>query len=153
MTKGFNIKNLFSSGFSNIVEKIIGVVDTNITAKEEKEKVKAELISVLGELELDLEKIKLNDRVSARDLQVAQLNINDKKSRNFLNYFSWFWSVVSIGYFTATTFMPVENERVADTILGFLLGTAVAAIINFHYGSSSGSSSKSDMIETILNKK
>ena len=41
-------------------------------------------------------------------------------------------------YFIAITFfkIPKENMNNANIILGFLLGTAVAAIISFYYGDS-----------------
>lgn len=149
----FSLKDLFSSGTAVLVEKIGDALDKNITSKEEKETLKKEIVKTIQDYELELQKLEVEDRGSARDMQKAALAQADNKSKRFIYNFAWFWSISSISYFTATTFFAVKNERVADTILGFLLGTAVAAIINFFFGSSSGSSDKSDMIKELLNKK
>ena len=45
--------------------------------------------------------------------------------------------------------IPKENIRFADTILGFLLGTIISAIIQFFYGSSLGSKKAT---EALINK-
>jgi hypothetical protein len=39
--------------------------------------------------------------------------------------------------------------RFADTILGFLLGSVVATIINFYFGSSAGSKAKTEELNTL----
>jgi hypothetical protein len=50
-------------------------------------------------------------------------------------------------YFFCVTFMPVPEggQRYADLILGFLIGTAFASVINFYWGSSDGSKTKDEM--------
>jgi multisubunit Na+/H+ antiporter MnhE subunit len=55
-----------------------------------------------------------------------------------------------MGYIFAITFyaIPADSVRFADTILGFLLGTVIAVLIQFFYGSSAGSSKKTDMLNT-----
>ncbi len=47
-------------------------------------------------------------------------------------------------YFFAVTFYPIPEggQRYADLILGFLIGTAFASVINFYWGSSEGSKDK-----------
>ena len=40
--------------------------------------------------------------------------------------------------------------RIADTVLGFLLGVSLAAIIQYFFGSSQGSASKQVQISSIL---
>lgn len=59
-----------------------------------------------------------------------------------------FWSGVSCLYIAAITFFPIPEQsvRFADTILGFLLGTVVATIINFYFGSSEGSKKKTELM-------
>ena len=51
-------------------------------------------------------------------------------------------------YFAAVTFvaLPEGGQHFADIILGFLLGTAVATIISFFYGSSKSSKDKTEAI-------
>jgi hypothetical protein len=44
--------------------------------------------------------------------------------------------------------IPTDNVRFADTVLGFILATVVATILNFFFGSSAGSKAKQDTIES-----
>ncbi len=58
----------------------------------------------------------------------------------FAMSFSWFWSVFSALYILLVTFvtLPTANSRVVDQVLGFIMGTIVATIINYWVGSSAG---------------
>lgn len=58
------------------------------------------------------------------------------------------WTTFAIVYILFITFhdIPEKNIRFADTILGFLLGTVVATIINFFFGSSKGSEEKTQIL-------
>ena len=81
----------------------------------------------------------------------APIDPNDTTAKHFIYYFAWFWSVTSVIYFFCVTFTPLpEGGRdFANIILGFLLGTAVATIISFFYGSSKSSKDKTDaMLKT-----
>jgi multisubunit Na+/H+ antiporter MnhE subunit len=51
-------------------------------------------------------------------------------------------------YICAITFLtiPENSVRFADTILGFLLGTIVATILQFFFGSSKSSKDKTDLM-------
>ncbi len=55
-----------------------------------------------------------------------------------------FWSIFSALYIAGVTFLevPMGNERVVDQVLGFIMGTVAATVINFWLGSSWGSKSK-----------
>ena len=55
-----------------------------------------------------------------------------------------FWSIFSALYIEGVTFLevPMGNERVVDQVLGFIMGTVAATVINFWLGSSWGSKSK-----------
>ena len=44
------------------------------------------------------------------------------------------WTIAAIIYIFAATYAPIRNERVADTVIGFLLGTCIATIISFYFG-------------------
>jgi hypothetical protein len=59
-------------------------------------------------------------------------------------YLTVFWSVSAVVYVGFITFgvIPDKNVRFADTILGFILGTVVATMLNFWFGSSIGSKEK-----------
>lgn len=91
---------------------------------------------------LELLKIDLENTKDARDMQKVALQQDDLFSKRFIYYLAVFWSVTSSAYFFLATFTKVINEEMADIILGFLLGTVAGSIINFFYGSSSGSKEK-----------
>ena len=87
--------------------------------------------TALKMLNYDLENTK-----DARDLQKVALQQDDIFSKRFLYYMAAFWSFVASIYLFFVTFNEVKNDHVADTVLGFLLGTIIATIINFFFGSS-----------------
>lgn len=84
------------------------------------------------------------DVANARNMQVEALRQEDVFSKRFIYIFATFWSLFAAGYIGFITFghIPEDNQRFADTILGFLLGTVVATILQFFFGSSVGSKEK-----------
>jgi hypothetical protein len=104
--------------------------------------------------ELDLRQFELEnaDRNSARHMQETALNQDDKFAKHFIYWFAWFWSVGSMTYFFAITFgqVPSSGKDFGNIILGFLLGTAVATIISFFYGSSKSSKDKTDAMKEAI---
>ena len=86
----------------------------------------------------------MEDTKSARNMQIAALQQEDTFSKRFVYYLAIFWSVVGSTYLFMATFSEVVNPKMADTVLGFLLGTIVATIINFFFGSSRGSQKKDE---------
>jgi len=101
--------------------------------------------------ELILQKLQmyLADKQNAREMQMTALKQDDWFAKNFTNLFAAFWSIaaaVYIYFVTFTTF-PQANQRFADTILGFLMGTIIASIIGFYYGSSLGSKEKTEILK------
>lgn len=84
----------------------------------------------------------------ARAMQVAALNQDDRFSKRFVMYLATFWSLTAVAYIFLITFtnIPEINIRFADTILGFLLGTVVATILNFFLGSSASSKEKTEVL-------
>lgn len=77
---------------------------------------------------------------------VTAIDQSDKTAKHFIYYYAWFWSISSVLYFFCVTFiaLPDGGRDFANIILGFLLGTAVATIISFFYGSSKSSKDKTD---------
>jgi hypothetical protein len=96
--------------------------------------------------QIDLEKIKADyaNTADARAMQVVALNQSDVFSKRFTMYLTTFWSVAATVYIGFITFsvIPDKNIRFADTILGFVLGTVLATMLNFWFGSSIGSKEK-----------
>jgi hypothetical protein len=98
---------------------------------------------------LNLLKLDVENTKDAREMQKAALLQDDLFSKRFVYYLATFWSVVGATYLFMATFTTVINPKMADTVLGFLLGTIVATIINFFFGSSQGSKDKA---KELLNK-
>ena len=104
-------------------------------------------------LQIEDKKLYLNDISNARDLQKTALVQEDNFSKRFTYYLATFWSFVGASYIFLITFVeiPVANQRFADTVVGFLLGTVVAAVIQYFFGSSKGSNDKGHQIDAIIN--
>jgi len=113
-----------------------------------------EAASKLAELDLRQFELENQDRDSARHMQETALTQEDKFAKHFIYWFAWFWSVGSMVYFFAITFgqVPASGKDFGNIILGFLLGTAVATIISFFYGSSKSSKDKTDTMSKELLK-
>ena len=96
------------------------------------------------EHERELLAMAYGDVANARNMQVEALRQEDVFSKRFIYIFATFWSLFAAGYIGFITFghIPEDNQRFADTILGFLLGTVVATILQFFFGSSMGSKEK-----------
>lgn len=123
------------------VEQVGDAVDKNTTSKEEK-------------MTLDNA-----DRANARDMQKAAYAQDDKFTKRAVFYLAYFWSAAAVLYIFLVSFLkiPENNQRLVDTITGFLLGTIIALILNFYFGSSHGSQAKTEqtegLIKRIFNKK
>lgn len=111
-----------------------------------------EAATKLAELDLRQFELENQDRDSARHMQETALNQEDKFAKHFIYWFAWFWSVGSMAYFFAITFgtVPASGKDFGNIILGFLLGTAVATIISFFYGSSKSSKDKTEAMKSGL---
>ena len=101
--------------------------------------------------QIDLEKIKADyaNTADARDMQKVALQQTDIFSKRFTMYLTMFWSLAAVVYIGFITFsvIPDKNIRFADTILGFILGTVVATLLNFWFGSSIGSKDKAEALK------
>ena len=146
------------------IEEKTGIkIDGSSLSDEQVAKLRELEISSKVELEkLALESKKEDNRASeavvaemnkntadARAMQVAALGQDDKFSKRFVYLFAAGWSIVAVVYIFMITFMsiPAANVRFADTVLGFLLGTIVATIINYFYGSSKSSADKNEAMK------
>ena len=105
----------------------------------------------LRQLDFEYTKLEQADRASAREMQMAALAQSDVFSKRFVYYLATFWSVFAVAYILVITLVdiPEKNIRFADTILGFILGTVIATILNFFYGSSRSSQEKTDKLANI----
>jgi len=125
------------------IAKVFGVADT---VEAVTQAVAADPDAALKLAQIDLETIRVQhaNTENARAMQVAALAQSDVFSKRFTMYLTSFWSIAAAVYIGFITFsvIPDKNIRFADTILGFILGTVVATLLNFWFGSSIGSKEK-----------
>ena len=105
-------------------------------------------------LDVEVTKAFIADTSSARDMQMTALKQDDLFSKRFLYYFAIGWSLFAALYILCITLfeIPESSIRFADTILGFLLGTIIAQIIAFFFGSSRSSQTKDATIQAVIDK-
>lgn len=98
----------------------------------------------------------IGDIDSARKLQIAAIQHGPESwlAVNFVYLLASFWSIASCAYITFITFgnIPKGNERFADTILGFVLGTAIASIFSYFFGTTRSSGAKDGVVARLLDK-
>ena len=119
-----------------IFRKATDIIDTLVTTKEEREKLKHAFEKLQQDHIAQLHRLVNEDRHSARQMQIKALEQHDTFSKRFVYYLAAFWSLAGVGYVFLVTFTHVIHPRMADTVLGFLMGTIVSTIINYFYGSS-----------------
>jgi hypothetical protein len=97
-------------------------------------------------------KLAADDIKDARQMQVAALQQQDNFSKRFIYYFAAVWSFFAFAYVAGITFssIPQENVRFADTVLGFLLGTVIASLFAFFYGSSFGRERRDELSDQSM---
>lgn len=102
----------------------------------------------MKELDIDLEKMASEDRASARAREIA---VRDK-TPSILAY------VYTIGYFVVLGVIIWQGARIdakVNDLINILLGVLSAAevgIINYYFGSSAGSTKKTDTMNELLKK-
>jgi len=134
-----------------VVDKGVDYVEqkTGITLEPDMsaEKIAELRIAAMKHEEFRIEQENKNT-ADARDLQKVALQQDDLFSKRFVYYLASFWSFITAVYIYMITFgtIPVGNERFADTVLGFLLGTIIATIMNYFLGSSKGSADKNQLL-------
>ncbi len=81
-------------------------------------------------------------------------NESPQEYLKFVNILTIVWTIFSMLYLSAVTFfvVPDGNNRNVDLILGFLIGTAISSLLNFHFGSSRSSVNKDKQLEQMRNK-
>lgn len=131
------------------IKAVTGIdLESKELTAEDKQKIMDSQIEIM---KIDFEKMKLDyqNTNDARDMQKVALQQEDIFSKRFVYYLATFWSFVAVGYIFLITFLtiPEANVRFADTTLGFLLGTIVATIINYFFGSSKSSSDKNQLLK------
>lgn len=143
--------DLLTGGAGSIIKDVGEVVGEFVTTDKERMAAAQEMES----LGIRREEAYLKDTQDARHMQVAALQQDDLFSKRFIYWFAVGWSVFAMGFMLIVTLcnIPEQNLRMVDTILGFLLGTAIAGIFNFFLGTTFRSQKKDDTISTLAKNK
>jgi hypothetical protein len=104
--------------------------------------------------QLEYARIDAADRASARDMQKAAIASDDTFVKRFIYYYATALTILTFVFIFYASFFHdySKNEgasRVIDTVLGFLLGVSLSAIIQFFFGSSQGSRNKDARIAQL----
>jgi hypothetical protein len=134
---------------------VLGIVKNLISSEDVSPEVRAEFLKLEYEFEKEIFELEVQDRSNARDMQKAALAQSDIFSKRYVYYFSTFWSIFATAYLAGVTFLdiPEKNTRVVDTVLGFLLGTAIAGMFAWFYGSSMNSKARNDQMYSAITDK
>lgn len=143
--------SLLTGGVGEVVKTVGDVAGQFITTDKERLAAEAEFES----LGIRREEAYLKDTQDARHMQVAALQQDDLFSKRFVYWFAIGWSLFAMGFMSVVTLcvIPEQNLRMVDTILGFLLGTAIAGIFNFFLGTTYRSQKKDDTISNLAKTK
>jgi hypothetical protein len=125
----------------------LGVEDT-VEAVTQAIQADPEAALKLAEIDLKQFEAEVKDRDGARAMQIVALQQDDWFAKNFLYIFTSVWSIFAMAYFTFVTFgtVPEGGVRMADTILGVLIGTVLTGFFNFFFGSSKSSKDKTEAL-------
>jgi len=148
---------------AEVAEQVVGIAET-VTGKSGSDaltSIKADPALLLQfkervmERETELTRLAYGDTASARHMQEIALQQDDLFAKRFVYYLASGWSVFTCVYIITISLVniPEKNVRFVDTVLGFLLGTVVATIIQFFLGSSIGSKAKDTLAELLAIRK
>lgn len=102
--------------------------------------------------QIELERVAAADRANARHLQETAIGSSDPWVRRFIYIYASVLTLLTFIFIFWAAFVHQYTEankdasRVIDTVLGFLLGVSLSAIIQYFFGSSAGSKAKDEKI-------
>ncbi|MGQ0620184.1 MAG: hypothetical protein ACT4QA_09730 [Panacagrimonas sp.] len=106
--------------------------------------------------ELELERTLNEDRANARATQTERDEHEDPFVRRFTYWYAYLITGLTFLFIFVVVLHPPEKDapvwRLIDTVLGFLMGVGLSAIIQFFFGSSQGSKDKSDTLRQLAKK-
>lgn len=110
--------------------------------------------------ELEMERLRVEDSISARNTQAKRDDSQDVFVRRFTYYYAILITLLTFVFIFLAIFgpalfktaLPDQSWRVIDTVLGFLLGVGLSAIIQFYYGSSQGSRNKQEQLRELTSQ-
>ena len=155
------LKDLLTSSTATLVTSITSGLDSLITNKGERLQLQLQLEKQVQdytlrvtELAQQAENSYLADIQSARQMQVAALQQEDKFSKRFVYYLSIGLIVAALSFDFTLFFanIPADNRDMINMALGTLNSLGFASVVSFFLGSSRSSAVKSDTIQSLVNK-
>ena len=133
------------------VGSIGDAIDKNVTNKEEKMKLKNEIAAKMAQFELDAQSMILDDRKSAREMQMTALSQSDTFAKRYIYFLASGVLLAAIGSGAVLMFVdiPLENKRLVEMFFDIFLFAGAITVINFFFGSSTGSTNKQKVIDNI----
>lgn len=148
------ISKLFSGPASGIISQVGEVVDKFVTTGPERIELQARLDQIANEHEATMAGIQAAEMESARKLQAAALAQDDTFSKRFNPYLAAATVIISFVIILLMFFVtiPPGNERIIDLSIGILLGSGLAQVYAFYFGSSKSSQDKNTILKNISTK-
>lgn len=104
----------------------------------ELKRIETEYETQLNSMAVEYAKVAAKDISDARKMQTTVITSENVGwlAKNYIYLFASFWSIMSAGLLISIIFcnIPPENQRYADTIIGFILGTLITSILSYFFG-------------------
>lgn len=141
-------------GVSNDADAVAIAIKTDPQIAVKLREIEMQNEASLREYAFKMIELDQKDMDSARNMQVSALTQDDIFSKRFVYYFAAALYLGGALYIASITFMeiPEQNTRFADTSLGFVLGSMLAPVVGFFFGTSFGSRNKSNEQASMINK-
>jgi hypothetical protein len=143
---------------STLIGSVTGFIDEVVTNKEEKAQLKMqaekqlqEYTTKMEELAQSAEKMFIEDKQNARNMQVAALAQNDLFSKRFVYYLSigLISGALLFDFLLFFKTVPDINRDMINMALGTLNSLGFASVVTFFLGSSKSSQQKTDIITNL----
>lgn len=122
---------------------------------------KAQILAAYVELdanEVERARIVGSDRANARTMQIAVMGKGDQMTQKFIYFYAVLLTLFTFGFVSWASFghdyaANPESRDMVNIVFGFLMGTALSAVIQFFFGSSLGSKNKGDQLSLLKGDK
>ena len=145
------ISVLTGGPFKALIDKFVPDANLKRELIAEMEKEYNRAAEELVRLSLKEQEQLLADLDSARKMQMAALQQDDKFSKRYLYYLASFviFCVFVFDIFMFFIHYPPENRDMINQVSGILNATALVMVLSFFFGSSKSSSDKTEIIKKL----